>query len=152
MRKRISVVETINEEIEGLAGNVGSKFGCGGMITKITAARIAVNAGIPLMIGHGAEDNILRRLTSGEDVGTLFLPVEMKPHLRKKLDRLWLSCGGPDSCGRRAPRRRCCTRARVCCPAGLPLWKVIFRPGAVVEIADLDGQGVCPRALAITAG
>ena len=58
--KRISVVETINEEIEGLAGNVGSKFGSGGMITKITAARIAVNAGIPLMIGHGAEDNILR--------------------------------------------------------------------------------------------
>lgn len=81
--KRIPVVETIDEQIEGLAGSVGSKFGSGGMATKVSAASIAVNAGIPLMIGHGAEPNIIRRLTSGEDVGTLFLPIEMKPHLRK---------------------------------------------------------------------
>lgn len=87
--QRISVVEAIDESVEGKAGSVGSKFGSGGMATKISAAGIAVNAGIPLMIAHGAAEHIIRRLTSGEDVGTLFLPKEMKPHLRKK----WIAFG-----------------------------------------------------------
>lgn len=87
--KRISVVETIDARIVSLAGSVGSKLGSGGMATKISAAGIAVNAGIPLMIAHGAEPGVIRRLIGGEDIGSLFLPIEMKPHLRKK----WIAFG-----------------------------------------------------------
>lgn len=137
--KRISVVETINEEIEGLAGNVGSKFGSGGMITKITAARIAVNAGIPLMIGHGAEDNILRRLTSGEDVGTLFLPVEMKPHLRKS----WIAFGS--HVGGRiiiddGAKEALLHKGKSLLPSGVTAVEGDFSAGAVVQIVDLQGK------------
>lgn len=137
--KRISVVETINEEIEGLAGNVGSKFGSGGMITKITAARIAVNAGIPLMIGHGAEDNILRRLTSGEDVGTLFLPVEMKPHLRKS----WIAFGS--HVGGRiiiddGAKEALLHKGKSLLPSGVTAVEGDFSAGAVVQIVDLQGR------------
>ena len=137
--KRISVVETINEEIEGLAGNVGSKFGSGGMITKITAARIAVNAGIPLMIGHGAEDNILRRLTSGEDVGTLFLPVEMKPHLRKS----WIAFGS--HVGGRiiiddGAKEALLHKGQSLLPSGVTAGEGDFSAGAVVQIVDLQGR------------
>jgi glutamate 5-kinase len=42
----ISVVEEIDEKITSLAGKTGSKFASGGMITKIEAGKIAVNAGI----------------------------------------------------------------------------------------------------------
>ena len=137
--KRISVVETINEEIEGLAGNVGSKFGSGGMITKITAARIAVNAGIPLMIGHGAEDNIIRRLTSGEDVGTLFLPVDMKPHLRKS----WIAFGS--HVGGRiiiddGAKEALLHKGKSLLPSGVTAVEGDFSAGAVVQIVDLQGR------------
>lgn len=137
--KRISVVETINEEIEGLAGNVGSKFGSGGMITKITAARIAVNAGIPLMIGHGAEVNIIRRLTSGEDVGTLFLPVEMKPHLRKS----WIAFGS--HVGGRiiiddGAKEALLHKGKSLLPSGVTAVEGDFSAGAVVQIVDLQGR------------
>ncbi len=137
--QRISVVETINEEIEGLAGNVGSKFGSGGMITKITAARIAVNAGIPLMIGHGAADNIIRKLTSGEDVGTLFLPIEMKPHLRK----CWIAFGS--HVGGRimvddGAREALLHKGKSLLPSGIVAVEGDFSAGAVVQIVDSQGR------------
>ena len=137
--QRISVVETINEEIEGLAGNVGSKFGSGGMITKITAARIAVNAGIPLMIGHGAEENIIRKLTSGADVGTLFLPIEMKPHLRK----CWIAFGS--HIGGRimvddGAREALLHKGKSLLPSGIVAVEGDFSAGAVVQIVDSQGR------------
>lgn len=137
--KRISVVETIDEQIEGLAGSVGSKFGSGGMATKISAASIAVNAGIPLMIGHGAEPNIIRRLTSGEDVGTLFLPIEMKPHLRKK----WIAFGS--HVGGRivvddGARDALLHKGRSLLPSGIVSVEGDFAAGDVVGIVDAEGR------------
>lgn len=87
--KMICVVEKIDENIEKIAGTARSNVGTGGMVTKISAAKIANNAGIALIIAHGAEKNILSRIISGESLGTLFLPCEVKPHLRKS----WITCG-----------------------------------------------------------
>ena len=36
------------------------------MITKIEAGKIAVNAGIPMIIANSKEDNILNRLVQGK--------------------------------------------------------------------------------------
>lgn len=137
--KRISVVETINEEIESLAGSVGSKFGSGGMITKITAARIAVNAGIPLMIGNGAEANIIRKLTSGADVGTLFLPTEIKPHLRKCWIAFGSHLGGKITVDDGA-REALLHKGKSLLPSGIVTVEGDFSAGAVVEIADSQGR------------
>ena len=137
--KRISVVETIDEQIEGLAGSVGSKFGSGGMATKVSAASIAVNAGIPLMIGHGAEPNIIRRLTSGEDVGTLFLPIEMKPHLRKKWIALGSHVGGRIVVDDGA-RDALLHKGKSLLPSGIVSVEGDFAAGDVVGIADLEGR------------
>ena len=137
--ERISVVETIDEQIEALAGSVGSKFGSGGMATKITAASIAVNAGIPLMIAHGAEDHIIRRLTNGEDVGTLFLPIEMKPHLRKK----WIAFGS--HVGGRVvvddgARDVLIHKGKSLLPSGIVAVEGNFAAGDVVGITDTHGR------------
>ena len=137
--KRISVVEGIDDSVEGLAGNVGSKFGSGGMVTKIYAASIAANAGIPMMIAHGADDRILRRLIEGEDVGTLFLPVDIKPHLRKK----WIAFGSHVE-GRvvvdDGAREALLYKGKSLLPSGIVAVDGNFATGDVVEIVDTEGR------------
>jgi len=78
----IPLVEDITPEIEALAGGAGSKFGSGGMKTKIAAARIAVSQGIPMVLTNGSGDRSLSFLNENvrNDAadtplnGTLFLP------------------------------------------------------------------------------
>lgn len=69
----IPVVYEIDEEIEALAGQPGSRLGTGGMATKVSAARIATRAGIPCYIIKGDDPNNLYRLFDGESIGTIFL-------------------------------------------------------------------------------
>lgn len=78
----IPVVMDITPKIAKLAGKPGSGLGTGGMITKISAARITTEAGIPCHVIQGAEPKNLYRLFEGETIGTMFLPVikeETKP-------------------------------------------------------------------------
>ncbi len=70
--KRISRVEKITPEIEALAGGAGSSRGTGGMATKLKAARMAVEQGIPMAIVSGSDPQSLYRLLHGEDIGTVF--------------------------------------------------------------------------------
>lgn len=70
--KLIHRVEKITPEIEALAGGAGSNRGTGGMATKIKAARIAGEKGIPCAVISGGKMENLYRLLQGEEVGTLF--------------------------------------------------------------------------------
>ncbi|MFW5982237.1 MAG: glutamate 5-kinase [Halanaerobiaceae bacterium] len=85
----IRKIDTIDEEIEKLAGGRGSKLGTGGMQTKIDAARIAVNSGITMVIGPGQRKNVLldiiNMLENKNDymLGTTFLPVKDSLSKRK---------------------------------------------------------------------
>ncbi|MBQ4153472.1 MAG: glutamate 5-kinase, partial [Oscillospiraceae bacterium] len=72
--KLIPEVDQIDERIESLAQGKGSTLGTGGMITKIHAAQIATQAGIPVHILNGADPNILYDLFDGKSVGTVFHP------------------------------------------------------------------------------
>ena len=62
----------ITPEIEQLAGNKGTSLGTGGMITKIKAAEIAMDAGIDMIITNGMHPDNLYRILDGEKVGTKF--------------------------------------------------------------------------------
>ena len=48
--KRLEKIETINREIIDMAGGAGSSNGTGGMLTKIKAATIATESGVPVYI------------------------------------------------------------------------------------------------------
>jgi glutamate 5-kinase len=67
----------------------GSSFSSGGMLTKLRAARICMAAGIPMVIANSDNDNIIRRIVDGEEIGTLFIPREEKLQARKK----WIAFG-----------------------------------------------------------
>lgn len=69
----IPVVKEINDEIRALAGGNGSKFGTGGMVTKLIAADIANSAGIDTIIMNGADPDNIYRALEGRQVGTFFV-------------------------------------------------------------------------------
>ena len=71
---RIPVVHEIDDSIRALAGGAGSKRGTGGMVTKLNAAQIAMEAGIPAVIMNGAQPFRLYDLFDGRPRGTLFEP------------------------------------------------------------------------------
>jgi glutamate 5-kinase len=70
----ISEIDEINEQVESLAGGAGSGLGTGGMTTKLQAAKIAMRSGAAMVIARAAEKNIIRRVVTGEPLGTVFCP------------------------------------------------------------------------------
>ncbi|MGY8957842.1 MAG: glutamate 5-kinase, partial [Alphaproteobacteria bacterium] len=64
--QHIPQVDAITPEIEAMAGESAGEDGSGGMITKIEAARMALQAGCRLVISDGRELHPLKRLGAGE--------------------------------------------------------------------------------------
>ena len=71
--KLIPVVKEITPEIEMLAGGAGSALGTGGMLTKVTAAKRATEAGVDMIITNGAHAEVLYDIVEGKPVGTRFV-------------------------------------------------------------------------------
>jgi len=52
--------------------------GFGGMLTKIKAARMVTEKGVPVVVASSSEEKVLERIIEGEEVGTIFLPERKK--------------------------------------------------------------------------
>ena len=74
----IERVEAITPEIEALAGGEGSSLGTGGMATKLSAAKIALEAGTDMVIANGQTPEILYEIAGGKAVGTRFIAKERR--------------------------------------------------------------------------
>ena len=70
--KLIERVETVDEGVLAMAGGAGTERGTGGMATKLLAARIVLEKGIPMYILNGKDPTILYELLDGRHVGTFF--------------------------------------------------------------------------------
>ena len=70
--KLFHTVRALDESLFDMAGG-GGKFGRGGMLTKVRAARLAAKSGCPTLIACGESAQVLARLMSGELLGTLFI-------------------------------------------------------------------------------
>lgn len=68
----IPTVSAIDQSIEAACGGAGSARGTGGMRTKITAARIAQEAGIAMVIANGSQEGVVDLVLKGAEIGTLF--------------------------------------------------------------------------------
>ncbi|MEH6467640.1 MAG: glutamate 5-kinase [Porticoccus sp.] len=69
--------------LDALAGGSVGGLGRGGMITKLTAARLAARSGANTVIVGGRADNVLTRLANGDTLGTL-LVAEQEPIAARK--------------------------------------------------------------------
>lgn len=70
--KLIDRVDQITDEILSYAGGAGTSRGTGGMLTKILAAKIATENGIPMIIINGEDPYRLYDILDGKHIGTYF--------------------------------------------------------------------------------
>jgi glutamate 5-kinase len=85
--KVVPVVERITPEIEAMAGGTTSETAVGGMISKISAAKLATKAGCGVFIASGAEPEIIAKLIAGRGPGTFFVPNGLPMEAKKR----WLA-------------------------------------------------------------
>ncbi|MBI9076382.1 MAG: glutamate 5-kinase [Desulfatibacillum sp.] len=76
--KIVPYVEKITPALEQSASCHTGKHGTGGMASKVTAAKKANAAGIPMIVAGGATPDILQLIFSGQEVGTFFAPKNKK--------------------------------------------------------------------------
>jgi glutamate 5-kinase len=79
--------ELIDLQIQ--TGGQGSQWGTGGMMTKISAARIAIAAGIRTVITQGQFPRNIEKIIQGELIGTHFAPQPEPTSARKR----WIAYG-----------------------------------------------------------
>ena len=128
----ISTVFEITDEIVRGAGGKGSKHSTGGMKTKIEAAKIASNAGCRIVLANGRLENVINRIITGEEIGTIFMPK------RKLSNRArWILNSTPagtiliDDGASKAVRNR-----KSLLPSGVIGVKGSFEAGSVVMLND----------------
>jgi len=70
----VARIEKITPEIEAMAQGTNTETSVGGMISKLSAAKIAHRAGCGVIIGSGKDESLFERLMEGQSVGTYFVP------------------------------------------------------------------------------
>jgi len=68
----IEEVSIIDEHIKSLAGDAGSSVGTGGMVTKLSAAEIMMDAGKMMVIANSKQEWVIKDIVEGQAIGTLF--------------------------------------------------------------------------------
>ncbi|MBN3877696.1 MULTISPECIES: glutamate 5-kinase [unclassified Nostoc] len=85
----IALVSSIKELAQLQIGSQGSQWGTGGMVTKISAARIAIAAGVRTVITQGRFPRNIEKIIQGELIGTHFEPQPEPTSARKR----WIAYG-----------------------------------------------------------
>lgn len=133
-------VQAMDERLLTMAGG-GGKFGRGGMITKVRAARLAARSGCATVIASGRGDDILVRLADGEVLGTLLLPEQDRLAARKQ----WLA-GHLQHAGRlvldAGAVKALRTGGRSLLPVGVRQVEGTFLRGEVVACVDEQGRQI----------
>lgn len=70
--KQIFCVDKIDDALRKSASGAGSSRGTGGMITKLNAAQMSTEKGIPAVIMNGKDPKKLYDIFDGKPVGTIF--------------------------------------------------------------------------------
>jgi len=134
----ISIVESIDDKLEKLAGGTSSETAVGGMATKIQAAKIVVRSGIPLVIASGRKKAVLSLVLAGEDEGTLFVAQEGRLRGRKRWIAFFHHPKGAlfvDDGAKIALREK----GKSLLPPGVSRCEGEFSAGDVVRVCDLNG-------------
>lgn len=133
---RIDVVQDIGA-LSADVSQAGTQWGTGGMVTKLTAARLASAAGCRTVICKSENPGAVARALAGEQVGTLFMAVRNAAKGRKRWllalpprGELWLDAG---ACAALAARKSIFPSG-VCKTAGG------FAAQDAVRICDCEGR------------
>lgn len=137
----ITHVENIGDLAQVEVGGQGSRWGTGGMATKIMAAEIATGAGVRTVITQGKTPDNLARILAGESIGTQFSPHGQPINARKRWiahalipsGKLWLDDGAVAAVA---------TLGKSLLAAGIATVEGDFSSQAAVQLCDLQGQEI----------
>ena len=133
--KHLEIVVKITPEIESMAGDVGSSLSKGGMITKITAARMATEAGCAMAIALGTGESPLLALENG--ARTTWFAAQTNPQDARKR---WIASMKPaGTLTIDAGAIAALKRGTSLLPAGVAQVTGRFGRGDAVAIADANG-------------
>ncbi len=76
--KLLHRIEALTPEVLQMAGGTGTWRGTGGMVTKLAAAQIAMDAGCEMVIANGAQIGALYEILDGQEIGTRFCAKEAR--------------------------------------------------------------------------
>ena len=136
---RIPLVEKIDLKLERAASREPGVIGSGGMFSKIQAAKKAASVGIPTIIAPGLQPNIVGRIFSGEEEGTLFLSQVTKLRSRQYWLAYTTNPAGDivvDDGARKVLRHQ----GKSLLPAGVIGVNGRFSAGAAVRLIDAAGE------------
>jgi glutamate 5-kinase len=147
----VPVVEKITPEIEAMAGGTTSETAVGGMVSKISAAKLATRAGCGVFIASGAEPEILARLFAGRGAGTFFVPSGLPLEAKKRWLAYFQRPTGTifvNACAVPVLREQ----GRSLLAVGVTGTQGEFEAGEVVNIAGPDGTVIARGKTAFTSG
>jgi glutamate 5-kinase len=137
-KKVVKVVSRINQQIRSLACPTSKATCVGGMITKLDAAKIAVDSGIACVIANGHKLGVISEIAADPGSnGTLFIP-------EKRLDerQRWLAFG-TKSKGKVAideGAKRALLNKKSLLSVGITQAEGAFECGDIVSIVDKEGN------------
>lgn len=70
--KLISYVESLDENIVHMGKGSSSRYGSGGMASKLEAAEITTKSGIDMIIANACDVGNIYKILNGEEIGTFF--------------------------------------------------------------------------------
>lgn len=139
----ISLVTSMKElaELQVQTGSQGSQWGTGGMVTKISAARIAIAAGVRTVITQGRFPHNIEKILQGEAIGTHFQPQPEPTSARKRwiayglvpAGKLYLDTGAITAIVK---------AGKSLLPAGIQAVEGEFDSQDAVQLCDLNGQEI----------
>ena len=133
--KLIKTVEKITPEIKCEVDGK-SRLGKGGMKTKLRAAEIATNSGLPLVIANSKKKNVLLNIVNGKQIGTLFKPQKRLPSIKR-----WIAYGASIK-GKifvNEGAKRAILQGASILPVGVIKVTGTFNEGDVVSLVDQNG-------------
>ena len=137
--KKYDFLHEITDEMISGTDQTGSKFGTGGMQSKLQAAKIAQSLGVPIFIGRGVGENKLLKILKGDGDGTYISSVANQPINTSKqwialhsetVGKLYVDQGAEEAI---------LYHGRSLLPAGIFKVKGTFQKGDVVEVYGVNG-------------
>lgn len=142
----LSIVTEITPEIERAAGGTTKEVSTGGMRTKLQAARIAMESGIPMLLANGrGRANLLEMISKEVDRGTWFLPKKLLSAKRR-----WLAfTGRPKGVIAVDPgaKRALVSGGKSLLASGIQRVEGNFREGDLVSVHESARQGEFARGI-----
>ena len=139
-RHVVSLVDKIDGKIKELATDTAKKnISVGGMISKLEAAKIAADSGIPCLITNGKTKDILLKSLMGKEIGTLFIPQSTRLEAKKRWIAYSAKSQGKIVIDNGAKEALVKKGKSLLCPGIIGL-EGTFRSGDIVIIIDSKGK------------